>query len=77
MSPKKTPKVGLIQSFMKSKKSQKIFIFLVTGIIMFLIIQNGMSPVKYNLELNIPSFYDITAPRDIVNSLKTEENATF
>jgi membrane-associated HD superfamily phosphohydrolase len=46
-----------------------------TLIIAFFIVVNGAIPKKYSLTLGARSVYDITATRDIENSMRTEQNA--
>jgi putative nucleotidyltransferase with HDIG domain len=59
----------------KSQVLQKLIIVVLTIVLAFVIIQSGAAPKKYRLNLGDKSPYDITAPRDIENKLKTEENA--
>lgn len=66
---------GLIKTFLKSSAFQRILIGVLTITAVFAIIENGAIPKKYRLNLGDKSPYDITAPRDIVNKIKTEENA--
>ncbi|GAE88064.1 hypothetical protein [Acetivibrio straminisolvens] len=46
-----------------------------TIILAYLIVSNGATPKKYRVVLGTISGYDILSPRDIVNTIKTEENA--
>lgn len=64
-----------IKSYLKNKSFQRGFIGIITIVLAIVIIQNGAAPKKYKLELGQSSPYDITAPRDIENRLKTEELA--
>ena len=60
-----------IISYFKNKTFQKVLIGFVTIIIAFFIIENGAVPKKYKLTLGERSSYDITAPRDIENTILT------
>ena len=53
---------------------QKVFLVLVTVLIAFFIIESGAQPTKYKLSVGDVSMHDITAPRDIVNEVLTEQN---
>jgi putative nucleotidyltransferase with HDIG domain len=76
MPGSKTKKSGTgLKNHFKSQTLQKFLIILLTIILAFVIIESGAAPKKYRLNLGDKSPYDITAPRDIENKLKTEENA--
>lgn len=64
-----------LKVYLRSKAFQRLLIGMVTILIAFLIIENGAAPKRYRLSLGGTSPYDITAPRDIENKLKTEEMA--
>lgn len=64
-----------LKTYLKSKSFQRGLIGILTLIIAFAIIENGAAPKKYKLALGEKSSYDITAPRDIENRLRTEEMA--
>lgn len=64
-----------LKSYLKSKTFQRILIGIVTIAVAFIIIENGAIPKKYRLNLGQSSNYDITAPRDVENKLKTIELA--
>ncbi len=66
---------NFIKKIFDSKKVQKILILFFTVSAAFFIVLNGATPIKYDLKLGDTSPYDITAPRDIENTLKTEEKA--
>ncbi|RXE59906.1 HD family phosphohydrolase [Acetivibrio mesophilus] len=66
---------GSKKIFFKNKRIQRIFIAVVTIILAFLMVLNGATPRKYRVLLGAVSGYDILSPRDIVNTIKTEENA--
>lgn len=61
-------------SYFQSAAFQKTLIAVVTVIIAFIIVLNGALPKRYKLSLGDESPYDITAPRDIVNEIVTENN---
>jgi len=52
---------------------QRTFLVIITVLIAFIIIETGAQPIKYNLNVGDVSTYDITAPRDLVNEVLTEE----
>lgn len=60
-----------IKSYLRNKTFQRVLIGIVTIIIAFVIIENGAVPKKYKLSLGERSNYDITAPRDIENTILT------
>ena len=64
-----------IRNYIKNKTFQKVLISIITIAVAFIIIVNGAIPKKYKLELGQKSSYDITAPRDIENTLLTIELA--
>ncbi|MHB8064281.1 MAG: HD family phosphohydrolase [Ruminiclostridium sp.] len=53
---------------------QRAFLVIITAIIAFIIIETGAQSIKYKLDAGDVSTYDITAPRDLVNEVLTEEN---
>jgi len=53
---------------------QRAFLIIITVLIAFVIIETGAQPIKYKLNAGDVSTYDITAPRDLVNEVLTEEN---
>lgn len=59
----------------KDTKIQRILIAAFTIIIAFIIVLHGATPKRYKITLDTKSEYDITAPRDIVNAIVTEQNA--
>lgn len=64
-----------LKEFLKRKSFHRLITCILTVIIAFVIVENGAVPRRYKLSLWSKSPYDITAPRDIVNTIKTEENA--
>jgi len=64
-----------IKNYLKSEVFQRLLIGILTILIAFIIIWNGALPKKYNLEIGYKSQYDISAPRDIENTVKTEKKA--
>jgi putative nucleotidyltransferase with HDIG domain len=69
------PDNSIWRGYFKDKHLQRVFIVTATVILAFLIVLNGATPKRYRLTLGEKSNYDIHAPRDIVNTVKTEENA--
>jgi len=61
--------------FFKSNTFQSLLVGIIFILLAFAIIQSGAAPKKYDLKLWDKSPYDILAPRDIENTIKTEENA--
>ncbi|QNU65666.1 HDIG domain-containing protein [Ruminiclostridium herbifermentans] len=53
---------------------QRSFMVIITILIAFIIIETGAQPTKYKLNLGDVSYDDITAPRDVINEVLTEEN---
>lgn len=64
----------LMKNYLRSKTFQRILIGILTVLTAFIIIVSGAAPKKYKLNLGEPSQYDIKAPRDIENKIKTEQN---
>lgn len=64
-----------LKTFLKNKSFQRILVVLFTVITAFAVIQNGAAPQKFKLVLGENSSYDINAPREIENRLKTLELA--
>ncbi len=64
-----------IKTYIKDKRLQRIIIAALTIVLACAVVLNGATPKKYKLVLNGKSDYDITAPRDIVNTIITEKNA--
>ena len=69
-----TSKIQKMQEKLKSDKIQKCMILIITLIMSFCIVLSGAMPKKYRLNLGDISEYDITAPREIQNRIKTREN---
>ena len=63
-----------IKKTLKSSLFQRIVIVILTVLAAFVIVENGAAPKKYRLTLGDKSPYDITAPRDVENKVKTEQN---
>lgn len=62
-------------NYIKDKRFQRIMIAVITVIVAYAIVLNGATPKKYNLKVGEKSDYDITAPRDIKNTILTEQKA--
>lgn len=58
----------------RNEKVKKAMIVFATVIMAFSIVFNELLPQKYKLKLGDISQYDITAPRDVENVIKTQEN---
>lgn len=69
-----TNRIQRITACIKNDKIQKYLILIVTLILSFCIVFNGAMPKKYKLNLGDISEYDITAPREVENAVKTKEN---
>ena len=66
---------GGFKSYFKDKRIQRVIIAILTIVFAYIIVLNGATPKKYKLVLGGKSEYDITAPRDIVNTIETEKKA--
>jgi putative nucleotidyltransferase with HDIG domain len=71
----KRSKNKAFNKYFKNISFQRLLIGIVILLISFIIIENGAAPRRYKLELGKESPYDITAPRDIENKVKTENEA--
>ena len=69
---RKYPKIGQV---LKNNTFQRILTGVVSLILVFIMVSNGAAPRKYKLTLGMASGFDIRAPRDIENTMKTEELA--
>ncbi|WP_369461532.1 hypothetical protein [Thermoclostridium stercorarium] len=65
-------KIGQV---LKNNTFQRILIGAVSLVLVFIMISEGAAPRKYKLTLGMASGFDIRAPRDIENTMKTEELA--
>lgn len=72
---KKSVSHGNLKHYIKSYTFQRMLAGLITLIFAFVIVETGAAPKKYKLFEGTSSAYDIYAPRDIENKLKTEQNA--
>lgn len=66
---------GKIGQVIKNNTFQRIFIGVVSLLLVFIMISNGAAAKRYKLTLGMASGFDIRAPRDIENTMKTEELA--
>lgn len=66
--------ISKISRLARNINVQRILLVLITVVIAFFIIETGAQPTKYRLSVGDVSRYDITAPRDIVNDVLTEQN---
>ncbi len=64
-----------IKHYLKNRTFQKVLISFAIIAAAFIIIENGAVPKKYWLSLGQRTSYDITAPRDIENTMLTEKLA--
>jgi putative nucleotidyltransferase with HDIG domain len=64
-----------IKHYLKNRTFQKVLISIVIIAAAFIILENGAVPKKYWLSLGQRTSYDITAPRDIENTMLTEKLA--
>lgn len=64
-----------ISGYFRSRTFQRLTIAILTIALSFIIVWNGAAPKKYKLQLMDKSLYDIDAPRDIENVIKTQEEA--
>ena len=60
---------------LKSNSFQRIIVLTLTWLILSTIVAYEAAPVKYKLEVGDISQYDIQAPRDIENTIRTRQNA--
>lgn len=63
-----------ISKITKNFTVQRSFMVIITILIAFIIIETGAQPTRYKLNIGDVSTDDITAPRDVVNEVLTEEN---
>ena len=71
---KKKEKSGFGQ-VLKNDVFQRVLIGIVSLLAVFAMISSGAAPKRYKLTLGMRSEFDIRAPRDIENTMKTEELA--
>jgi putative nucleotidyltransferase with HDIG domain len=64
-----------LKSYFSNKKLQQVLIGIVTIALAVFIIENAAVPKKYKLAVGMRSNFDITAPRDIENTILTEKLA--
>lgn len=60
---------------LRNEPFQRVLIGVLSLLAVFIMISNGAAPKRYKLTLGAPSGFDINAPRDIENTMKTEEMA--
>lgn len=65
----------LLKNFPKNKSLHRSIICVVTVFLAFLLVESSAAPKRYKLALGEKSNYDITAPRDIENTMLTAELA--
>lgn len=64
-----------LKSYFTNKKLQQVLIGVVTIVLAVFIIENAAVPKRYKLSVGMRSNFDITAPRDIENTILTEKLA--
>lgn len=75
MSKIKGKKNGIIGQVLRNDVFQRVLIGIVSLLATFAMISDGSAQKRYKLTLGTASGYDIQAPRDIENTMKTEEMA--
>jgi putative nucleotidyltransferase with HDIG domain len=75
MSKNKDKKNGMIGQVFRNDVFQRILIGIISLLAAFIMISDGSAQKRYKLTLGTASGYDIQAPRDIENTMKTEEMA--
>ncbi len=68
----KKKKKKTIGQVLQNDLFQRVIIGVVSLLSVFVMISGGAAPKRYKLTLGVPSGFDISAPRDIENVLKTE-----
>lgn len=63
------------KKYLHNDTFQRILIGVITILVAFILVETGAAPIKYKISAGAASVYDINAPRDIENKLKTEQNA--
>lgn len=71
----KKKKAKTIGQVFQNDMFQRVFIGVFSLLAVFVMISNSAAPKRYKLTLGAPSGFDINAPRDIENTMKTEELA--
>lgn len=72
---KRPDKPNRVQVILHRSGFQRGFLFLVAAAAVYLAMLHGATPERYRLAVGDISVYDITAPRDIINTIRTEELA--
>jgi putative nucleotidyltransferase with HDIG domain len=75
MSKNKDKKNGMIGQVFRNDVFQRILIGIISLLAAFIMISDGSAQKRYKLTLGTASGYDIQAPRDIENTMKTEQMA--
>jgi len=73
--PAKSGKAGRIRLMLQKSGFQRGFLFLMAAVAVFVAVSHGATPERYRLKVGDVSIYDINAPRDIINTIRTEEMA--
>lgn len=64
-----------LYKYIRSATFQRTFAFIIMIVVLFIMVSYEATPKKYKLEEDDISAYDINAPRDIENTIKTRRNA--
>jgi putative nucleotidyltransferase with HDIG domain len=75
LSAVKAEKPGRVRIMLRRSGFQRGFLFLVAAVAVYAAVLNGATPERYRLKVGDVSTFDINAPRDIVNTIRTEEMA--
>ena len=63
-----------IREFMKLNKAKPYLVFIITAVIMYSILVTALVPKKYTLNVGDIAKIDIKAPREVENTVATENN---
>jgi cyclic-di-AMP phosphodiesterase PgpH len=68
-------KPGRVRKMLRRSGFQRGLLFLAAAAAVYVAVLHGATPERYRLKVGDVSIYDINAPRDIVNKIRTEEMA--
>lgn len=74
-APAESEKPGRVRKMLRRSDFQRGFLFLVAAVAVYAAVLHGATPERYHLKVGDVSTFDINAPRDIVNTIRTEEMA--
>lgn len=69
------PKEGYFRRVMRRSGLRRLVFFAAAVVAVYAVVVSGATPVRYRLSLGDVSAFDVLAPRDVVNILKTEASA--